>query len=255
MTPARVSEGLAVPPPRGADAGGALRSDTVLILDDHELVGTSLAAALRGEGEQASFRAAHSVADVRGAAAAAGSGLLVLDLDLGRDEQGRRVDTIPLIPELLSAGWRILVLSGSSNPVRIGASLYIGAFTWVSKVSPMPMLVGAVREARAGRSLLAPTQRQLLIERYLEWDRTQRELREKLATLTPREREVLDLLADGKRAQAIADTFVVSLPTVRTQVRAVLGKLGVASQLEAVALVRALDGEGPTPDGGGRRVR
>lgn len=252
--PACVGDGRVSRPPWGGDPGGALDSATVLILDDHELVGTSLAAALRGEGEQATFRASHSVADVRTATTSLQPGLLVLDLDLGRDPQGRKVDTIPLIPEL-RCGWRILVLSGSSNPVRIGASLYAGAFTWVSKVSPMPMLIGAVREARAGRSVLAPAQRRHLVERYLEWDRTQRSLQERLATLTRREREVLELLAVGKRAQAIADTFVVSLPTVRTQVRAVLGKLGVGSQLEAVALVRALDGDWATPDGNGRGVR
>ena len=49
---------------------------------------------------------------------------------------------------------------------------------------------------------------------------------------------MLALLAAGHRAQAVADRFVVSLATVRTQIRAVLTKLGVSSQLEAVALYR-----------------
>lgn len=254
MTPARVGDGRASRPPEpGSGTGQAC--ETVLILDDHELVGTALAVALTDEGEQARFRPVHSAGDVWAAVGAVAPGLLVLDLDLGRDEHGRHTDSIPLIPDLRAAGWRILVLSGSSNPIRIGAALDAGAFTWVPKVSPMATLIAAVREARAGRSLLPPQQRRHLVGRYQDWERTQRTIREKLATLTRREREVLDLLAAGKRAQTIADTFVVSLPTVRTQVRAVLGKLGVGSQLEAVAFVKALDGDGTTPGHDARGVR
>ncbi len=55
-------------------------------------------------------------------------------------------------------------------------------------------------------------------------------------TLTGREREILQLLAAGQRAPTIAAHSVVSAATVRAQIRAVLTKLGVHSQLEAVAL-------------------
>ncbi|MBC3191649.1 response regulator transcription factor [Pseudonocardia sp. C8] len=240
---------------RVAGVAGSPATGTVLILDDHELVGSSLAAALRYDGEPAHFRPAHSVLDVHEAVRGVEPGLLVLDLDLGRDARGRRVDTIPLIPGLRAAGWRILVLSGSSNPLRIGAALHHGGFTWVSKAASMPALIAGIREARAGRSLLPAARREELIRRYLEWDRRQRAIRDRLATLTRREREVLDLLARGMRAQAIANHFVVSLPTVRTQIRAVLAKLDVGSQLEAVALVRSLDSRDDTPDVPERGVR
>ena len=78
--------------------------------------------------------------------------------------------------------------------------------------------------------------RRQLVEGYLARSAERRELLAKLERLTQREREVLALLADGQRAQAVADHFVVSLATVRTQIRAVLTKLEVGSQLEAVAL-------------------
>ncbi|MEJ8281732.1 response regulator transcription factor [Pseudonocardia spirodelae] len=222
---------------------------TVLIVDDHELVGSSLALALRHEGLPAGFRPAHSVVDVRRAVASVDPGLLVLDLDLGRDADGRRIDSVPLIPALRAQGWRVLVLSGSSNAVRVGAALHHGAFTWVSKTASMPALVAAIREALEGRSLLPVSRRDELVARYLEWDRRERGVRDRLATLTRREREVLDLLAAGVRAQAIAEHFVVSLPTVRTQVRAVLAKLDVGSQLEAVAMVRSVEPGDDTPGG------
>lgn len=245
MTPARVGGGRVSHPRPETVAPLA----TVLIIDDHELVGSSLALALRAEGEPASFRPAHSHVDVHRAVAGVEPGLLVLDLDLGRDAEGRRIDTIPLIPGLRAQGWRVLVLSGSSSPTRIGAALHQGGFTWVSKTASMPALVVAIREARVGRSLLHSTHRDELVQRYVEWDRRQRAVRERIATLTRREREVLELLAGGVRAGAIAEHFVVSLPTVRTQVRAVLAKLDVGSQLEAVALVRSVDATDDTPGG------
>ena len=60
--------------------------------------------------------------------------------------------------------------------------------------------------------------------------------------LTPRERAVLQRLARGQKAAAIAQDNGVSLETVRSQIRSIRVKLGVSSQLEAVALLRAVGG-------------
>ncbi len=233
---------IATGPRRTADSAMdeniPLSSKTIVIVDDHELVGWSLAASLQTEGEQAYYQAAPSGPEVIDALGRYEPGLLVLDLDLGRDRQGGRIDGVDLIPRLRNDGWRILVLSGSSNPTRIGEALAAGGFVWVSKNAPFPVLLGAIRETQAGRSVLPPPRRQQLIDLYLNHEKERREVQEKLERLTPREREVLGLLASGKRAQTIAEHFVVSLPTVRTQVRAVLGKLEVSSQLEAVAIYR-----------------
>jgi two-component system, NarL family, nitrate/nitrite response regulator NarL len=56
--------------------------------------------------------------------------------------------------------------------------------------------------------------------------------------LRPREHEIVDCLVDGLRAGAIAQRYTVSVATVRTQIRSILAKLEVSSQLEAVALAR-----------------
>ncbi|RZT86769.1 DNA-binding NarL/FixJ family response regulator [Pseudonocardia sediminis] len=216
----------------------ALESRTVLIVDDHQLVGSSLEHGLRAEDEDAHYHPTGSARAVLETAARYRPGLVVLDLDLGRDEDGRRIDGVELIPALRRAGWRVLVLSSSSNAARIGSALAAGGYVWISKNAPFPQLLLAVREARAGRSVLSGDQRERLIGLHRKHERDQHELTVKLARLTPREHEVLAQLAEGKRAQAIASHFVVSVPTVRTQVRAVLGKLEVGSQLEAVALFR-----------------
>lgn len=220
------------------DENNPLSSKTIVIVDDHELVGWSLASSLRNEGEEAHYTSVPSVPDFLETLSRFDPGLLVLDLDLGRDRNGQRIDGVDLIPRLRNEGWRVLVLSGSANPTRVGEALAAGGFVWVSKNAPFPVLLGAIRETVAGRSVLPPGRRQQLIDLYLSHEKERREVQEKLERLTPREREVLGLLAAGKRAQTIAEHFVVSLPTVRTQVRAVLGKLEVSSQLEAVALYR-----------------
>ena len=226
--------------PTVPDRSPSSTSRSILIIDDHELVGTALAMSLRAEGEDARYRPTRSADAVLEAAGRVTPGLLVLDLHLGRDRAGTPIDGLELIPTLRAGGWRVLVLSGSSDGARAGAALAAGGFAWVSKKATFPHLLLAVRDAIAGRPVMAPGQREQLIALYRGQQREQRALAAKMGRLTPREREVLAQLAEGRRARAIATLFVVSVPTVRTQVRAVLGKLEVGSQLEAVALYRSI---------------
>lgn len=214
----------------------------ILIVDDHELVGSALALNLRAEGEDATFTAERSAGGILEQARRGPPGLAVLDLDLGRDADGRRIDGARLVGPLVELGWRVVVLSGSSDAGRVGAALDAGGFVFVPKHAPFPALLNAIREARAGRSVMPPGRREQLVSLYRDRESERRRLHEKLGKLTQREREVLALLAGGKRAHAVAEHFVVSLATVRTQIRAVLTKLEVGSQLEAVALYRKAAG-------------
>jgi DNA-binding NarL/FixJ family response regulator len=117
-----------------------------------------------------------------------------------------------------------------------------GALAWVPKNAPLPALLAAVRAAQDGRPVMAPERRDQLIAWSRRLTAERDALTTKLARLSQREREVLAMLAQGRRAQAVAEHFVVSLATVRTQIRAVLAKLEVSSQLEAVALYRKATG-------------
>ena len=179
-----------------------------------------------------------------GVLAAAGrlpAGLALLDLALGRDRAGAPVDGGDLVAPLVAAGWRVLILSASTDHVRVGAALACGAVGWLPKNAPFPSLLRSLADAAHGRDVMAPERRQLLIDLHRRTlsDRQARQAR--IDSLTRREREVLVRLAEGHRAQAVAAEFVVSLATVRTQIRSILAKLGVSSQLEAVALYRHAD--------------
>jgi DNA-binding NarL/FixJ family response regulator len=209
---------------------------SVLVVDDHALVGTVVASGLRDKGLQAQYCAATSVGEILAAAAARPRGVALLDLDLGRDEQGDPIDGVDLIEPLRAAGWRVLVLSGTADPARVGACLAAGAQAAVAKHAPFPVLLRAVCEIAAGRVVMSPSRCQQLIELHHRQLAERRALREKLSRLTLREREVLAGLARGRRPQTIADMSSVSLTTVRSHIQAVLTKLEVGSQLEAVAL-------------------
>jgi DNA-binding NarL/FixJ family response regulator len=135
-----------------------------------------------------------------------------------------------------------MILSGTADHVRVGAALAAGAVTWIPKHAPFRSLLHTLREAMAGREVMPELRRQQFVELYRTRSVERRALVTKLERLTQREREVLALLAAGQRARAVAEQFVVSLATVRTQIRAVLTKLEVRSQLEAVALYRTATG-------------
>ena len=211
---------------------------TVLIVDDHDLVGTSLAFSLSADGFNARRAATVDVAGVLAEARDQPVGLALLDLDLGRDPSGRRCDGVDLVAPLTERGWRCIVLASRADRSRSGAALAAGALAAVPKQAPLPMLLGKVRAALDGLPVMAPEARQRLIDSFRARDAERREITDKLERLTRREREVLVELARGHRAQAVADHYVVSLATVRTQIRSVLNKLEVGSQLEAVALYR-----------------
>jgi len=210
---------------------------TILIVDDHDLVGTSLAVALTAEGLRARRATGVDPAGVLAEAATLRPGLALLDLDLGRDRRGRRRDGVDLVVPLTEQGWCCVVLSAADRS-RVGAALAAGAVAAVPKRAPWPVLLANVRAALDGRVVMNPEIRQELIDSFRIQDAERRDIVEKLGRLTQREREVLAELAQGNRAQAVAEQYVVSLATVRTQIRSVLSKLEVGSQLEAVALYR-----------------
>jgi DNA-binding NarL/FixJ family response regulator len=210
----------------------------ILIVDDHELFSTSLAMALRRYGLDAGRVDFRTVEDVLSAARAAAPGLVVLDLHLGTDTQGRPIDGTDLVRTLRTTGWAVLVVSGSADHPSIAAAIAAGAIGSVSKSASFQSLLDAVGNAVAGRSVMSQAEHRQWLELHRNHQAGQRELAKRLDRLSAREREVLELLVAGERAAAIAQRFTVSMTTVRTQIRSILTKLGATSQLEAVALVR-----------------
>lgn len=217
---------------------------SVLIIDDHELFSAALRIALRGEGIDADHIVPNRAESVLSRAAEGPAGLAVLDLDLGSTEEGKPLHGSTLVSGLRRAGWQVLVVSGSSNEAGTAAAVAEGAIGVVPKSSSFETLLRTVLRAASGQAVMDEAERRRWRDLHRGHQEAERDLSRRIDKLSRREREVLELLADGYRAAAIADHFVVSLTTVRTQIRAVLAKLEVSSQLEAVALVGRRPGGG-----------
>ena len=203
-----------------------------LIVDDHGVLADGLAMALEAEGLPARVHVPASAEGILIAVADAGPHLVLLDLDLGL-ERGSGVD---LVEPLQALGTRVLVLTGSTDRLMHARCLEAGAVGVASKAEPFDRLLDAIRRAARGEPAMGRRRREELLDE-LRHDRTARSERmAPFGRLTPKEASVLLALAEGRSAEAIARASYVSLPTVRTQIRGILVKLGVGSQLAAVGL-------------------
>jgi DNA-binding NarL/FixJ family response regulator len=203
-----------------------------LIVDDHGVLADGLAMALQAEGLPAEVHVPQSPESVMEAVRMRQPHLVLLDLDLGM-ERGSGVD---LVEPLRTLGPRVLVLTGSTDRIVHARCLEAGAVGVASKADPFDQLLDAIRRAARGEPAMGRRRREELLEE-LRRDRAARS--ERLAPferLTPKEASVLMALAEGRSADEIARSSYVSLPTVRTQIRGILVKLGVGSQLAAVGM-------------------
>jgi DNA-binding NarL/FixJ family response regulator len=208
---------------------------TVLVVEDHALLAQSLVIALNAEGCRARVAGLISPAMLLQQVRTERPSVVLLDLDLGALGDGAE-----LVQPLTELGARVLVVSGTKDRLRLAETVEKGAVGFLPKTVPFEQLLSTVLDVVAQRAVLSTARRYELMAEL----RTSRTARSKdlapFRTLTPRERTVLSALAKGQRAETIAATAFLSEATVRSQIRCVLAKLGVKSQLEAVALAWAV---------------
>lgn len=198
---------------------------TVFVVDDDPGVRTSVCALMESDG--LAVEAYATAAEFLERFDPGRPGCLLLDVRLRRasgldlqDELRRRRATLP-----------ILVITGYANVPTTIRALKSGAFDFLQKPVPPGVLLERVHAA-------------------IEEDRAQREsvaknaaARRRLDRLTPRERQVLKLLIEGKISKEIADVLNVSVRTVEGHRRMLLSKMGVATAAELVHAVMLAGGE------------
>jgi DNA-binding NarL/FixJ family response regulator len=211
---------------RSGQARGA-----VLIVEDHQLLAHSLSLALTAEGFTVTVAGLASEAGILEAFQQSGAEIVLLDLDLG----GTVGDGLGLVRPLRDRGGRVLVVSGSCDRPRLASCLEQGAVGILPKSTPYERLVDAVIDIAAGRPVISECDRHAMLTELRAWRSRQRQELAPFETLTGRESQVLAALMDGQGCEAIASAWFVSEATVRTQIRGVLTKLGVGSQLAAAA--------------------
>lgn len=136
--------------------------------------------------------------------------------------------------EDLSSRTVTLVLSASLETGRFARAVESGASGVLHKSTPIKEIVDAVRRLKAGEALLSPGD---VIEMLRLVNRERQEelsARRAVERLTPREKEVLQALAEGLESREIAERLSVTVETERTHMVNILHKLGVHSRLQAL---------------------
>lgn len=201
-----------------ADDQALVRSGFAMILGaqpDIEIVGES------EDGEQA-------VADT----ARLGPDVVIMDIQMPKMDGVAATRSIAGRPDHA----RVIVVTTFDIEEYVYAALRAGASGFLLKNSPPEELVRAVRVVAAGDSLLAPKVTTQLIEAFCKRAPVQTVLSREVDQLTPRELEVLGLVAQGLSNSEIAQRLVVSLGTVRTHVAHILLKLKLRDRVQAVVL-------------------
>jgi DNA-binding NarL/FixJ family response regulator len=139
---------------------------------------------------------------------------------------------------LAARGIDVVVLTAAIDRARWGEAIRQGARKVVSKSAPLRESLGVVRRLQQGLAVTTVLEREELFRHHHEQRLLQQELRRRVERLTAREAEVLGRLVRGRTVREIAAAWLVSEATVRTQVKAILAKLDVTSQIAAVAVAR-----------------
>lgn len=162
----------------------------------------------------------------------------VLTVDGGRD------DLLGLASALLTAQPDLkLVAVAEDDDVTVLARAVRGGFrAWVPKSGGVAGLVEVLAAVLRGETRIPPALLTRLLPYLVQGEREQCAVDRLLATLTTRERQVLQALVDGSTRQEIAEDLEISANTVRTHLQSILRKLGVHTSLAAVTLVRRARG-------------
>ncbi|HTS97458.1 MAG TPA: response regulator transcription factor [Streptosporangiaceae bacterium] len=205
----------------------------IIVADDHQVVRTGFAALLD---TQPDFTVVGTASD--GAQAVSLAGELRPDVAL-MDVRMPVMDGIEATRRLAGSGTagapRILILTTFDLDEYVYDALCAGASGFLLKDVTAERLFDAVRVVAAGEALLAPTVTRRLIGEFTRLrPKPAAALTGALATLTPRETQVLRLVAEGLSNPEIAERLVVTEETVKTHVSRVLSKLGLRGRTQAV---------------------
>jgi DNA-binding NarL/FixJ family response regulator len=201
----------------------------ILLVEDHASFRQALAFMLERESEFEVVGQVGSVAEARALDRQSLEDVEVAIVDLALPD-GDGLDLL----EDLSSRTVTLVLSASLETARFARAVESGASGVLHKSTPIKEIVDAVRKLKAGEALLSPGD---VIEmlRFVNRERQEElSVRRAVERLTPREREVLQALAEGLESKEIADKLNVTVETERTHMVNILHKLGVHSRLQAL---------------------
>jgi len=208
---------------------GDLEPTRVLIVEDHRVVAEGLAALINDQGDMKVVGNVGTVADCVPAAAELNPDIVLVDFRL---PDGSGPDAAAAIRSIRPAAKMIFLTREDTDAARF-AAVQAGASAFLHKSRAAAELVAAIREVARGKMLITPRTIATLLSK-------RRSIEAQLERLTPREKEVLRLMAEGIPSRSIAEELGISYTTVRTHIRSLGNKLAVHSKLEAIVKAREL---------------
>ncbi|WP_433824699.1 response regulator [Actinoplanes sp. CA-015351] len=209
----------------------------VVIADDQALVRTGFSMILASEGIEVAGHAANGHEAIA-ATRRLRPDVVLMDIRMPELDGLEATRRILADSPVTSAGdpVRVVILTTFDLDQYVYAALTAGASGFLLKDVTPDHLVHAVRMVRDGDALLAPTITRRLIERFAQANPDRVALHRDLATLTPRELEVLTLLAGGLSNPELAAGLGLSEATVKTHITRILTKLQLRDRVQAVVV-------------------
>ena len=205
---------------------------SVFLMDDHEVVREGVRALLESSGEIVVVGEAANAHDALARIPAVTPDVAVLDV---RVPDGNGIE---VCRELRSSiGTNCLILTSFSDDEALFEAIMAGAAGYVLKQVRGNELVSAVKRVAAGESLLDPA----ITGRVLHRLRNPAQEDERLGSLTPQERRILHLIADGMTNRQIANEMNLAEKTIKNYVSNVLAKLGMERRTEAAVFATKLE--------------
>ena len=205
----------------------------VVVADDQALVRTGFAMILGADGIDVVAEAGNGIQAVEAVRRTRPDVVL---MDIRMPEMDGLEATRRILAGSAPGGPRVIMLTTYDLDQYVYAALRAGASGFLLKDVPPEHLVAAVRLVRSGDALLAPAITRRLVERFASRDSQATTRHQDLSTLTPRELEVLQLLAKGLSNAELAARFQLSEATVKSHVARILSKLHLRDRAQAVVV-------------------
>jgi len=214
------------------DLPGAADEIRVLLVDDDALVRAGLSMMLNGAGDLVIVGEAGDGDQVPAAVAKHKPDVVLMDLRMPRVDgitATRRLRAAPQPPE-------VIVLTTFDADENVLGALRAGASGFLLKDAPPAQIAEAIRRVAAGDPILSPAVTRRLMRRAADQETTKEQARRQLAGLSPREREVVQAIAEGQTNAEIAASLLMSVPTVKAHVTHILTKAGLTNRTQIALL-------------------
>ena len=201
----------------------------VLIVDDHAVVRAGLRMLIDQDPDMEVTGLAGNRSEALAAATSEQPNIIILDIVLGDD------DGLSFLPELraVAGNARVLVLTGLRGPESQRRAMRAGAMGIVLKEHAAEVLIKAIKKVHQGEVWLDRLAMGSVLQEISENKQPEPD-KEKIASLTEREREVIGLVGEGLKNKQIASRLFISETTVTHHLSSVFSKLEVSDRLELI---------------------